>query len=92
MSLSNYSDISKVRQLAKKYLGNISIEPSTRKDKKYMLINPETNKVVHFGQMGYEDFTKHNDDKRRMLFRKRNAKWANSKKYSPAWLSYYLLW
>jgi hypothetical protein len=92
MPLSNYSDISQVKQLAKKYLGNVLIEPSTRKDKKYMLVNPETHKIVHFGQMGYEDFTKHKDKKRRDAFLKRNASWKNAPIYSPAWLSYHLLW
>jgi hypothetical protein len=28
-----------------------------------MILNPNTNKWVHFGQLGYQDFTKHNDPK-----------------------------
>ena len=57
-----------------------------------MVLDPNTNKMVHFGQMGYEDYTKHHDENRRQLFRKRNHKWATAEKYSPAWLSYYLTW
>ena len=52
----------------------------------------KTNKMVHFGYFGMEDYTKHHDEKRRELFRKRNHKWSTAEKYSPAWLSYYLLW
>ncbi len=63
---------------------------SSRKDKKYMVFNGT--KMIHFGQFGYEDYTKHGDEKRRDNFRKRNMKWAYARKYSPAWLSFYLLW
>lgn len=65
---------------------------STRKDKKYMVIMKDTNKKIHFGQMGYEDYTKHKDEKRMMKFQNRNRKWAASIEYTPAWLSFYLLW
>jgi hypothetical protein len=56
-----------------------------------MVQNPD-NKWVHFGQIPFNDYTKHGDDDRRKRFRVRNSKWANAKKYSPAWLSYHLLW
>jgi len=68
------------------------VQVSTRKDKKFMILNPNTNKLVHFGQWGYEDYTKHHDKTRRDLFRKRNHKWKDADRYSPAWLSYHLLW
>jgi hypothetical protein len=44
--------------------------------------------------MGYKDGTLDDDDKnnRRERFLKRNAKWSKAKKYSPAFLAYYLLW
>jgi hypothetical protein len=42
--------------------------------------------------MGYEDATKHGDKKRIANFKKRNIKWGYASKYSPAWLSYWLLW
>ena len=43
---------------------------STRKDKKYMVYkvdnqNKKIDNVVHFGAVGYEDYTIHKDDKRR---------------------------
>ena len=49
-------------------------------------------KMVHFGQMGYEDATKHNNLDRINRFKKRNWKWQNSPKYSAAWLSWFILW
>lgn len=81
-----------VREMADKYLGkDYPVYLSSRIDKKYMIETPD-GKLVHFGQMHYLDYTKHQDKQRRDLFRKRNHNWANAEKYSPAWLSYYLLW
>ena len=71
-------------------MGLNPVHESSRKDKKYMVFDGRT--MVHFGQMGYEDATKHNDTDRINRFKKRNWKWQNSPKYSPAYLSYYLLW
>lgn len=94
-AILNYSDPDKVVSLANGYFGkNIPIYLSTRKDKKYMLQDPN-NKWVHFGQMGYEDFTYHRDEarKQRYLARATNIKgnWKNDK-YSPNNLSIHLLW
>ena len=79
-----------VQEKAKQY--GLDVVFSPRKDKKYRIVNPETNKYVDFGSIDYEDYTKHQDEKRLMNFRSRNRKWKDAKKYSPAWLSYYLLW
>ena len=70
----------------------VDVMISKAKDKKYAIRHPTTNKLVNFGQMGYEDFTKHKDEKRRQNFLSRNAKWAKAKPYTPAYLSFYLLW
>ena len=60
MDLSDYSDYESVLKQAKHYYGNDTILlPSTRKTKKYMIYNPQTNKYVHFGAMGYMDYTKY---------------------------------
>lgn len=68
-----------------------NIKISTRKNKKYMVeVNP--NVWIHFGQFPYEDATKHNDQIRINNFKKRNWRWALRDKYSPAYLSYTLLW
>ena len=91
-SIRKYSNPTQVYRLDKKYLGKTAkIGLSTKKEKKYMVTTPD-GKIVHFGQMGYEDATKHNDLDRINRFKKRNWKWQNSPKYSPAYLSYYLLW
>lgn len=63
---------------------------SSRKDKKYMVFDGY--KMVHFGQMGYGDFTKTGDERKQKLFKQRNHKWKNAARYTPAYLAYYLLW
>ena len=87
--LKQYSDPDIVAYKAQQ-LGLNTVHESLRKDKKYMVF--DGNKMIHFGQMGYEDYTKHGDGRRRTNFRKRNHRWANAPKYSPAYLSYNLLW
>lgn len=96
--LKKYSDIDKVKEQIEQFLlpymkDPIEFDVSTRKDKKYMIRGKFTNnKFIHFGQMGYEDYTKHGSTKRRMAFKERNNKWINKPVYSPAFLSYILLW
>jgi hypothetical protein len=87
-----YSNPEIVFKTANKFFENPNIKISTRKDKKYMLLNPSNNKWIHFGQWGMEDYTKHHDKKRRMSFLVRNQKWADNDFYTPSFLSYYLLW
>jgi hypothetical protein len=79
---------------AKSYLGkNAKLLLSSRKDKKYMIIH--NNKKVHFGAMGYEDFTKHKNKERRDAYLKRATKikgdWKDNK-YSPNNLAINILW
>jgi len=88
--MNTYSNIQEVQQIANKYaIGKVF--KSSRKDKKYMVKNPD-GKMVHFGAIGYADYTAHKDKERRKRFRTRNQKWASSPKWSSSWLSYYLLW
>jgi hypothetical protein len=91
-----YSNPDKVFKKAKQYLGsNVDIQLSNRPEKKYMIFNPKRNIWVHFGQMGYEDFTKHIDPIRRHNYLTRTAfmrgDWKNDK-YSPNNLSRNILW
>lgn len=86
--LRKYSDPAKVKKLSKQ-LG-YDIKPSTRKDKKYMV--EVGGKTVHFGAMGYQDFTKHKDEARRERFLTRNKKWKDAKIDTPAYWSYHVLW
>jgi hypothetical protein len=87
--LIGYSDPREVLKKGKKMGYKISV--STRKDKKYMIENPD-GKMVHFGAMGYQDFSHHLDEKRRKSFQSRNWRWKDADPYSPAYLSYHLLW
>jgi hypothetical protein len=52
-------------------LGYYPVHVSSRKDKKYMVF--DGHKMIHFGQMFYEDYTKHKDEKRRENYIKRAA-------------------
>ena len=88
MSIYDYSNPAEVLKNARNM--GLEITLSTRKGKKYMV--NDGNKWIHFGQMGYADYSKHKDKKRRDLFRKRNHKWADADPFSPAFLSYFLLW
>lgn len=90
------SDPILAQKKAKEYLGkNAILYISNRKDKKYMILDPNTNKMVHFGALGMEDFTKHKSLERRRLYiaRASNIKgnWKNNK-YSPNNLSLRILW
>lgn len=90
-----YSNPLIVLKKAKKYLGNdVNIYLSSRKDKKYMVLNPD-NKWIHFGQMNFEDFTFHKNKERRKLYLLRSSKikgnWKDNK-YSPNNLSINILW
>jgi hypothetical protein len=93
MDLKKYSNFQKVNLLSmKKY--NRPVFMSTRKQKKYM-IKDNNNKFIHFGQLGYEDFTKHKDEDRRQRYLKRTenikGNWKENK-FSPNNLSRNLLW
>jgi len=94
--LMKISNPAKVLKNAIKYFNNpnIKIYVSSKKDKKYMIIGLN-GKAVHFGQIGYEDYTKHNDNNRRNAYLARATKikgnWADDP-YSPNSLSINLLW
>jgi len=95
-NIYNYSNPDIVYKKAQQYLGkNVIINFSNKPPKKFMILNPHTEKWVHFGLMPYEDFTKHLDQKRRQnyLTRTKNMRgnWKNNK-YSPNNLSRNILW
>ena len=91
-----YSNPQVVYEKAKKYLGdNVILSLSDKPKKKYMVYNPNTNKWVYFGQMGFSDFTKHQDIERRNRYLSRATKikgnWRDNL-YSPNNLAIHLLW
>lgn len=93
--LTQFSNPSVSQAKAFKYLGKKAIlYPSNKKDKKYMIQRPD-GKMVHFGQLGYEDFTKHQDENRRQRYLTRTANMRGNWKsdpYSANNLSRNILW
>jgi len=94
--LMKISNPAKVLKNAIKYFNNpnVKIYVSSKKDKKYMIIGLN-GKAVHFGQIGYEDYTKHNDNERKKAYLARATKIKGNWKddpYSPNSLSINLLW
>lgn len=91
----DYSNPLEAQKKAFKIYGDKAIlYRSKKKDKKYSIVAPD-GKIVSFGQMGFEDFTKHNDANRQMKFLNRSlgtkGNWKQNP-YSPNWLSIRLLW
>ena len=93
--LRDYSDPDKAYKKLKDYAPEVDLYISDRKDKKYFIIHPKTNKKVYFGAMGYEDHTKHNDPIRRSNYLRRSANirgnWKDDK-FSPNNLAMNVLW
>lgn len=93
--IRKYSNPAEVYRRGSQYLGKtIKIRLSTKRDKKYMITTPE-GRIVHFGQMGYEDYTKHKNKTRRKNYLTRSGKirgdWAKDK-YSANNLARKILW
>ena len=91
-----YSSPRIAQKMAYKYLGKTAkLCPANKKDKKYRIYDTKNNKWVNFGQMGYEDYTKHRNKTRRKnyLTRSKSIKgnWKTNK-YSPNNLSRNILW
>ena len=94
--LNEFSNYSIASKNAISYLGHDAVlYPSTRKNMKFMIENPYTGKFVHFGRLGYFDYTKHKDEQRIINYLKRatkiKGKWKDDP-YSPNNLSIHILW
>ena len=90
------SDFKKAQENAEQFLGKDALlRLSHTKNKKYDVLNPSTGKYVSFGDIRYEDYTKHKDPVRRMSYLKRatkiKGKWSIDK-YSPNSLAINILW
>lgn len=90
-----WSNPTTVRKMADEYLGkDVPVYLSNKKDKKYMVQDPD-GKWIHFGQLKYEDFTKHQNPIRRKNYLTRTSgirgDW-KSNKYSANSLSRNILW
>ena len=94
--LLKYSNPIIAQRKAYQYLGKTAkLYPSDKKDKKYKIYDPKNNKWISFGQLGYEDFTKHKNKERRKNYLTRSkgmkGNWKNNK-YSANNLSIHVLW
>jgi len=90
------SNIDKVRDNLETYYPELNdIYISDKKDKKFYILHPYTNRRIYFGSSEYQDYTAHQDEERRQNYLKRATKikgnW-KSNRYSPNWLSINLLW
>jgi len=91
-----YSFPRMAQKKAYKYLGKTAkLYPANKVGKKYMIFDKKNNKWTNFGQLGYEDYTKHHDKKRRKNYLTRTkymrGDWKNNK-YSANNLSRNILW
>jgi hypothetical protein len=71
------------------------LRESTRKDKKYMLIDLKLNKKIHFGASGYDDYTTTNNNEQKKKYLARHAKnedWALTGLFTAGFLSRWVLW
>jgi len=94
--LGIYSNPRIAQQMAYKYLGKTAkLYPARNSVKKYSIFDPHNNKWVNFGQLGYEDYTRHRNKKRRRNYLNRSKSirgdWKNNK-YSANNLSREILW
>ena len=91
--LEKVSDYKKVLKNARLLYGR-DVYPSTRKEKKYMILD-DNDKWVHFGSIHYQDWTYHHDPIRRHSYLKRamniRGNWKDNS-FSPNQLSIILLW
>jgi len=73
-------------------MDNIELKKSNRKNKKLQVKLPN-NKIIHFGDSRYEDYTTHKDDKRKKLYEIRHSKnedWNNT--LTAGFWSKWILW
>ena len=70
----------------------VEISKSSHPKKKWKAVSG--GKTIRFGQTGYEDFTQHNDPKRRLNYLSRHGSedWSRSNIMSPAFMSRWVLW
>ena len=92
--LLKYSNPIIAQKRAYAYLGKTAkLYPASKKQKKYRIWNGE--KWINFGQLGYQDYTRHKDKTRRRSYLARSRKirgdWKRNK-YSPNNLSIHILW
>ena len=69
------------------------IKTSSRQNKKFMVVMPDT--THHFGQVGYADYTTHNDENRKDSYIARmsvNQDWTKNGIHSAGFWAKHILW
>ena len=95
--LSRVSNPEKVIENAKHYFNDpdVKVFVSTRKNSKYAIYDPINKKLVHFGNIDYYDYTRHQDPTRRENYLRRasniKGNWRDNP-YSPNNMAIHLLW
>ena len=94
--LLKYSNPRQAQKMAYKYLGKTAkLYPANNPQKKYKIYDNNNEKWINFGQIGYEDFTKHKDKTRRKNYLTRTkymrGDWKTNP-YSANNLSRNILW
>jgi len=95
-TIRKYSTPKIAQRMAYKYLGKTAkLYPANNPHKKYKICDLKNDKWINFGQIGYEDFTKHHDKKRRLSYLTRSksirGNWKKNR-YSANNLSRNILW
>ena len=91
-----YSSPIQAQKMATKYLGKTAkLYPANNPVKKYRICDPVSKKWINFGQLGYEDYTRHKNKTRRHNYLTRSAgmsgNWKKNK-FSANNLSRRVLW
>jgi hypothetical protein len=71
------------------------IKPSSRKDKRYVVITNKGNMSHHFGSKAYDNYTDHGDDKRKKSYlarHKTRENWDKDGIHTSGFWSRWLLW
>jgi hypothetical protein len=79
-----------LKQLKKYYGDDVELYFSTSKNKKYMVFD-EDGKKLHFGDLRFSEYTKHQDKKRRENFRNRNKKWKDAEVYTCSFIVLFVM-
>jgi hypothetical protein len=95
-NITKYSNPRTAQKMAYRYLGKTAkLYPADNPEKKYKIWDIDEEKWVNFGQMGYQDYTKHKDKKRRKNYLTRSKSirgdWKRNK-YSANNLAREVLW
>ena len=82
------TDIAEAKRKAR--LIGVEVKPSTRKNKKLDVFKGDK-KIASIGDIRYEDFNTHKDEKRRENYKRRHEK-SRHKKGTPSYFADKILW